>query len=56
MTASHSDLLDRVLDGSPLTEETCARLMHDLASGEMEAALARRRWTASARAATDRAA
>ena len=40
MTASHSDLLDRVLDGSPLTEEACARLMHDLASGEMEAALA----------------
>jgi anthranilate phosphoribosyltransferase len=37
---SHSDLLDRILDGISLTETEAAMLMHDLAAGEMQPALA----------------
>ncbi len=37
---SNSNLLDRVLDGESLSESEAAALMHELAAGEMEPALA----------------
>jgi anthranilate phosphoribosyltransferase len=37
---SHSQLLDRILDGESLSESEAAALMHELASGELEPALA----------------
>ncbi len=37
---SNSNLLDRVLDGESLSESDAAALMHELAAGEMEPALA----------------
>ena len=40
MTASYSELLDRVLSGDALTETESGNLMRDMASGDMEPALA----------------
>ena len=40
MTTNQSALLDRLLDGQPLAEADAAGLMRDMASGEMDAALA----------------
>ena len=40
MSNNYSALLDRLLDGNDLSEAEASDLMHTLASGEMDAALA----------------
>ena len=40
MTTNHSAMLDRLLQGESLTEAEASELMHDMASGDMDSALA----------------
>ena len=40
MSGEYSELLNRVLEGSGLTETEASELMHAMAGGEMEPALA----------------
>jgi len=40
MSMNYSAILDRLLDGDPLSETEAGRLMHDLAAGDIDAALA----------------